>query len=141
MRAFRSFPNPRESAVAFLNVTVSENVCPELEARLDLMQPPKKPKRRFSQFSTKPNQVLYKKRRLSVPFERLVEEDNGVDFLEDHEEDDDHNQSESGRTSDLSIEEQESRGYSAENDDDAREAVQKCGTFNLQRDSEWPVKR
>lgn len=68
LRAFENFPNPQEAACEFLNVIVLEKICPELETRIDLLQPPKRPKRRFSQFSSAPIYERLKKRRMSVPF-------------------------------------------------------------------------
>lgn len=78
LRAFENFPNAREVATAFLNVVVADKICPELEARLDLMQPPKKPKRRFSQCSSTPYaEPRMKKRRFSVAFEQSQHDSHG----------------------------------------------------------------
>lgn len=48
LSAFKDFSNPTQAAEEFLNVFVSVNICPELEARIELMQPRKIKKRRFS---------------------------------------------------------------------------------------------
>lgn len=74
LRAFENLdiPNARAVAVEFLNVIVCENICPELEARLDLENLPKIRKRRFSSM---PIRKPIQKRRMTVPQAQSENED------------------------------------------------------------------
>lgn len=60
------FPNPEKTAILFLNVQVLVRKCPELEAKMVLLEPPKKPKRRLSTPPQRQNQANIKRRRNST---------------------------------------------------------------------------
>lgn len=75
----KNFENAEEAVKMWLNVRVALKICPELEARLCLRDPPNKLKRRLSASTVRPDQI--KRRRLTqnlpqIDLNESVEEPN-----------------------------------------------------------------
>lgn len=73
------FENAEEAAKMWLNVRVVVKICPELEARLCLRDPPNKPKRRLSASTVRPNKIKIRRLTEYVPqidLNESVEEPN-----------------------------------------------------------------
>lgn len=76
------FGKPEKAAELFSSVRVLVKKCPELEARLSLLIPPKKPKRRISSFIESNRQPKNNKRRRHSTYVPGTSQINGNDIYD-----------------------------------------------------------